>query len=71
MLWIGAVALASPAVLPLQLFSGQFLQYAIVFFVLAILAWVAGARGLAGLSMGIARLFVLVFLVLAVISLLL
>lgn len=56
---------------PLQLFTGQFLQYAIVFFVLAILAWVVGARGLAGISMSIARLFVLVFLVLAVVSLLL
>ncbi len=55
----------------MQLFSGQFLQYAIVFFILAIIAWVVGARGLAGISMGIARIFVLVFLVLAIITLVL
>ncbi|WP_255196882.1 DUF1328 domain-containing protein [Halorarius litoreus] len=55
---------------PLQ-FSGEFLQYAIVFFVLAILAALVGARGIAGITMEIARLFVLLFIVLAVISLLL
>lgn len=55
---------------PLQ-FSGEFLQYALVFFVLAIVAWLVGFRGIAGISMEIARILVLVFLVLAVISLLL
>jgi uncharacterized membrane protein YtjA (UPF0391 family) len=53
---------------PLQLFSGQFLQYALVFFVLALLAALVGARGVAGISMEIAWIFVLVFLVLAVVS---
>jgi uncharacterized membrane protein YtjA (UPF0391 family) len=53
---------------PLQLFSGEFLQYAIVFFVLAILATLVGARGVAGITMEIARIFVLIFLVLAIIS---
>ena len=52
-------------------FSGEFLQYAIVFFVLAIIAAAVGARDVAGISMEIARIFVLVFLVLAIISLLL
>ncbi|WP_232688732.1 DUF1328 domain-containing protein [Halobacterium zhouii] len=56
---------------PLQVFSGDFLYYAIVFFVLAILAALLGARGIAGMSMEIARILVLIFLVLAVISLLL
>lgn len=63
--------LAAGLLLPMQLFSGQFLQYAILFFILAIIAWVVGARGLAGISMSIARIFVLVFLVLAIITLVL
>lgn len=52
-------------------FSGEFLQYAIVFFVLAIVAAAVGARDVAGISMEIARIFVIVFLVLAVLSLIL
>lgn len=56
---------------PLQLFTGQFLQYAVVFFVLAIIAALVGARGVAGLSMTIARWFVILFIVLAVLSLVL
>jgi len=55
---------------PLQ-FSGAFLEYAIVFFVLALVATVVGARGVAGMSMEIARIFVVVFLVLAVVSIVL
>lgn len=57
--------------LPLQLFTGDFLYYAIIFFVLAIIAAILGLRGVAGISMEIARLFVLVFLVLAIITLIL
>lgn len=64
-------ALAVFQLLPLQLFSGEFLYYAIVFFVLAIVAAVVGARGVAGISMDIARLFVLIFIVLAIVSLVL
>lgn len=52
-------------------FSGEFLQYAIVFFVLAIIAAAVGARDVAGISMEIARIFVIIFLVLAVITLIL
>lgn len=56
---------------PLQLGGGGFLWYAVVFFVLAIVAGLVGFRGVAGISMSIARIFVLIFLVLAVVSLLL
>lgn len=54
-----------------MVFGGAFLQYALLFFVLAIVAMVVGARGAAGISMEIARILVFVFLVLAIISLLL
>ena len=56
--------------MPLQ-FSGDFLELAVVFFIIAIVAAVLGARGVAGLSMTVAKWFVIIFLVLAVISLLL
>jgi len=64
-----SLAVAAQA-LPVQL-TGEFLQWAILFFVLAIVAAAVGARGVAGVSMDIARVFVLIFLVLAIISLLL
>jgi len=68
----GTLTLASRAsnLVPLQ-FTGDFLQYAIVFFVLAIIAAVVGARGVAGVSMTIAKWLVIIFLVLAIVSLLL
>ncbi len=50
---------------------GEFLWLAIVFFVLAIIAAAVGARGVAGVTMGIARIFVLIFIVLAIVALLL
>lgn len=56
--------------LPLQ-FSGGFIELAILFIVLAIVAAVLGARGVAGLSMDIAKWLVIIFLVLAVVSYLL
>lgn len=56
------------AVVPL-LFSGEFLYYAVVFFVLAIVAGLVGMRGVAGITMEIARIFVLIFIVLAVFTL--
>ena len=55
----------------MQAFSGEFLEYAVVFIVLAIVAAVLGARGVAGLSMTIAKWLVVVFLVLALVSLVL
>ena len=45
------------------------LELAVGFFVLAIIAGALGAGGVAGLSMGIAKWLVIVFLVLAVVSL--
>jgi len=56
---------------PLQLFSGDFLSLAIVFFVLAILAAALGARGVAGMSMAIAKWLIIIFVVLAIVSLIL
>lgn len=55
----------------LQAFSGEFLELAIIFFILAIVAGLAGAGGVAGLSMTIAKWLVIIFIVLAVISLVL
>ena len=47
------------------------LELAIAFFVLAIIAAALGATGVAGVTMTIAKWLVLIFLVLAVISLVL
>ena len=47
------------------------LELAILFFVIALIAGALGAGGVAGLSMSIAKWLVLIFLALAVISLLL
>ena len=47
------------------------LELAIAFFVLAIVAGAVGAGGVAGLSMDVAKWLVIVFLVLAVVSLVL
>jgi len=52
--------------MPLQ-FSGDFLELAVLFFIIAIVAAVLGARGVAGLSMTVAKWLVIIFLVLAVI----
>lgn len=61
----------SPILAPAQLFSGDFLQFAIVFFVLAIVAALVGARGVAGISMQIAKWFIIIFIVLAIVSIVL
>ncbi|QLD88147.1 DUF1328 domain-containing protein [Natronomonas salina] len=55
---------------PMQL-TGDFLELAILFFVLALIAAVVGARDIAGVSMQIAKILVAVFLILAIVSLLL
>jgi len=44
------------------------IRVAISFFLLAIVAYVLGAYEVAGLSLGIGKIFLLVFLVLAVVS---
>ena len=46
------------------------IRAAIAFFILALIAFILGAYGIAGLSMEIGRIFIFVFLVLAVISIL-
>lgn len=65
-----ASILDSVQLTPLQ-FSGGFLELAVLFFVLAIVAAVLGARGVAGLSMTIAKWLVIIFIVLAIVSLVL
>ena len=47
------------------------LSLAIGFFILAIVAGVLGAHGVAGISMDIAKWLVIIFIILAVISLIL
>jgi len=60
--------LTALATLPLlaQVPSGL-VSLAIVFFIIAIVAYVLGARGVAGMSAGIGRTLLFVFLVLAII----
>ena len=53
--------LAQVAVWPSSLVS-----LAVVFFIIAIIAYVLGARGVAGMSAGIGRTLLFVFLVLAI-----
>lgn len=57
--------------LALQFGGGEFLTWALAFFVLAIIAAALGMGGVAGISMDIAKILVVVFLVLAVLALLL
>jgi uncharacterized membrane protein YtjA (UPF0391 family) len=58
------------ALAPLQ-FGGDLIGLAIAFLVLAVIAAVLGARGVAGLSMTIAKWLVILFVVLAVVTFLL
>lgn len=52
---------------PLQVGTGL-LEWAIIFFVLAIIAALVGATGVAGVTMTVAKWFVIIFLILALIS---
>ena len=58
--------LASTALLA-QALPGGLIGLAVLFFIIAIIAYVLGARGVAGMSAGIGRTLLFVFLVLAVI----
>ncbi|PSQ01081.1 DUF1328 domain-containing protein [Halobacteriales archaeon QS_4_69_31] len=58
------------ALIPLQS-GGGFIELAVLFLVLALVAAVLGARGVAGLSMSIAKWLVIIFVVLAIVSFLL
>lgn len=61
------IALATTVPFLAQTFPGGLLSIAIVFFVIALIAYLLGARGLAGMSAGLGRTLLFVFLVLAVI----
>ncbi|MDQ3438881.1 MAG: DUF1328 domain-containing protein [Planctomycetota bacterium] len=50
-----------------QSLPGGLVGLAVLFFIIAIVAYVLGARGVAGMSAGIGRTLLFVFLVLAVI----
>lgn len=63
---IGAIASVADPVL--QLGGGQFASLAVVFIILAIAAYVVGARGIAGLTMRIAYILIIIFIVLAILS---
>ncbi|MGB9955659.1 MULTISPECIES: DUF1328 domain-containing protein [Haloferax] len=52
---------------PLQ-FGGGFIELAVLFLILAVVAAVLGARGVAGLSMNIAKWLVIIFVVLAIVT---
>ena len=65
---INALAtLANPALLAQTGGLGGLLWVGIVFFIIAIVAYVLGARGVAGMSAGIGRTLLFVFLILAII----
>jgi uncharacterized membrane protein YtjA (UPF0391 family) len=61
---------ASAQLAPLQ-FGEGFIELAILFLILALVAAVLGASGVAGVSMEIAKWLVIIFVVLAIISFLL
>lgn len=68
---VGQASLLEPVwTTPTQL-TGDFISLAIVFFVLAIIAAAVGAGRVAGVTMTIAKWFVIIFIVLAIASLLL
>jgi uncharacterized membrane protein YtjA (UPF0391 family) len=50
---------------------GTLFWVGIVFFIIALVAWALGAGGIAGMSAGIGRLLLIIFLVLAVILIIL
>ncbi len=50
-----------------QALPGGLIGLAVIFFIIAIIAYVLGARGVAGMSASIGRTLLFVFLVLAVI----
>ncbi len=55
--------------IPVQVGGSGLLEWAVVFFLLAIVAAVVGARGVAGVTMAVAKWFIIIFLILAILSL--
>jgi uncharacterized membrane protein YtjA (UPF0391 family) len=53
------------------MFTGGLINLAILFFILAIVAYILGARGVAGLSFNIGKWLIIAFLILAIIFLVL
>lgn len=58
---------ASAQAIPLQS-GGGFIELAILFVILAVVAGLLGAKGVAGLSWDIAKWLVIIFIVLAILS---
>lgn len=50
---------------------GTLFWLAIVFFIIALVAWALGAGGVAGMSAGVGRILLFIFLVLAIIFIIL
>ncbi|MFW6437323.1 MAG: DUF1328 domain-containing protein [Halococcoides sp.] len=66
------IVIDSVSIAPLSLgIGGDFVELAILFLILAIVAGLLGARGVAGLSMDIAKWLIIIFIVLAIVSVLL
>lgn len=59
---------ASMLGLPLALGGGGLIELAILFLILAVVAAILGAKGVAGLSMTIAKWLVIIFVVLAIVA---
>ncbi|WP_049994264.1 DUF1328 domain-containing protein [Halapricum salinum] len=59
--------LVSVRAAPLQT-GGNFIELAVLFLILALVAAVLGARGVAGISMEIAKWLVIIFVVLAIVT---
>lgn len=64
---LAQTVLENLALVPLQ-FGGDLIGLAIAFLVLAVIAAVLGASGVAGLSMSIAKWIVIIFVVLAIVT---
>jgi uncharacterized membrane protein YtjA (UPF0391 family) len=58
--------LSSALLAQVAVWPGGLVSLAVVFFIIAIIAYVLGARGVAGMSAGIGRTLLFVFLVLAI-----
>lgn len=58
---------ASVQAVPAQM-GGNLIELAVLFLILALVAAVLGARGVAGLSMDIAKWLVIIFVVLAIVA---
>lgn len=66
---LASVATGSVAqTLPLQFGGGDLIWLAVLFLILAFVAGLLGARGVAGLSMSIAKWLVIIFVVLAILT---